>query len=143
MGDYQKKIDYGLFVLRIGFGIMFILHGYPKMAGGPDSWQQLGSAMGTFGITFAPQFWGFLAALAELAGGVALVIGIAVRPASFFLLCTMCVAAGMHLSAGHGILKASHAIEAGIVFLSLLCMGGGSLSLRSLVKKKQSGMMYT
>jgi putative oxidoreductase len=143
MRDSNKQVDLGLLVLRVGFGIMFMLHGYPKMAAGPETWVQLGNAMGTFGITFAPQFWGFFAALAELAGGVALILGLAVRPASFFLLCTMIVAACMHLSAGHGILKASHAIEAGVVFLSLLCMGGGSFTVMSFFNKKSSGSLYS
>ena len=131
-----KTVDVGLLVLRVGFGIMFIVHGYPKITGGPDVWEQLGGAMGTFGITFMPQAWGFMAAFAEFAGGILLVLGLLVRPASLFLFITMVVAAAMHLSQGHGLGKASHAIEAGIVFLALIIIGGGALSADAFFKKK-------
>jgi hypothetical protein len=41
--------------------------------GGVQSWQWLGSQMSHVGITFAPQFWGFLAAASEFFGGICLV----------------------------------------------------------------------
>ncbi len=123
-------------MLRVGMGIMFIIHGYPKITGGPEKWLALGQAMGTFGITSIPHFWGFMAALSEFAGGILLILGLLVRPASLLLLITMIVAAGMHLSAGQGLQQASHAIEAGIVFLYLLIAGGGKINVVSLFGKK-------
>ena len=81
LGFLEKYRDEGLLILRIGLGIMFILHGLPKMMGGPEQWAGLGMAMGNLGITFAPAFWGFMAAFAELVGGICLLLGIMLRPA--------------------------------------------------------------
>lgn len=125
----NKNKDVGLLILRLGFGAMFIYHGFPKMLGGPQSWQHLGIAMTNYGITFLPPFWGFLAAFSELAGGICIILGLFFRPACFLLTFTMATAAFMHLSAGDGLLIASHAIEDGIVFLSLLFIGPGKYSV--------------
>jgi Predicted membrane protein len=131
----DKYHDQGLLVLRIGLGIMFIYHGAPKLFGGPHHWLQLGMAMGALGIHFLPVFWGFMAALAEFAGGILLIAGLLFRPACLFLLIDMIVAAAMHLSKHQGLGAASHAIEDGIVFLSLLLIGPGKLSMGHWVRR--------
>ncbi|MEM7048997.1 MAG: DoxX family protein [Acidobacteriota bacterium] len=125
----QRHRDFGLLVARLGLGVMFILHGYPKMLGGPESWQGLGKAMGYVGVDFLPAFWGFAAAFAELVGGALLILGWFFRPACLLLTLTMAVAATMHLRSGDGLAAASHAIEVGAVFFGLLFVGPGKHSV--------------
>jgi len=126
---FKTYPDLGLLILRVGIGAMFIVHGYPKITGGPEKWTQLGSVMGMFGLKMFPQFWGFLASLAEFGGGFCLILGVIFRPACFLMLGAMAVATSMHLGQGDGLSVASHAIEAGIVFLSLLVIGPGKYAL--------------
>jgi putative oxidoreductase len=121
----RKHLDAALLVLRLGIGVMFIGHGWPKLTAGPEVWAKVGGAMGTFGIEFAPAFWGFLAALTETLGGALLMLGLLARPAAALLLIVMFVAAGMHISKGDPFNVYSHAVEAGITFLFLLIAGGG------------------
>jgi len=121
--------DQGLLVLRVGLGIMFVLHGWPKLAGGPEKWEKVGGAVGTLGIDFAPQFWGFMAAMAEFGGGILLALGLLTRPALLGLIFTMFVAAWMHISKESGFPKISHPIELGITFMGLLLTGPGKFSL--------------
>ena len=128
--DDAKRRDLGLLILRVGMGGMFVGHGLPKMLGGPERWAALGRNMTHFGIDFAPTFWGFMASFAELGGGVMLALGVAFRPACALLLATMVVASTKHLVGGDGFGKASHAIEAAIVFLSLLLIGSGRYAFR-------------
>lgn len=125
----QAARDWGLLLLRVGIGLMFMYHGYPKLAGGPEKWYQLGSVMGLFGFSFYPHFWGFAASIAEFAGGICLVLGVFFRPAALVMLAVMATAASMHLKQGDGIQVASHAIEAGIVFLGLFIIGPGKYAL--------------
>ena len=126
LGNYSEgQKNFGLLILRIGIGVMFIMHGYHKIIGGPDKWEKLGHAMGELGITFVPVFWGFMAALAEFGGGILLIIGLMFRPACLLLLFTMVVATLMHMGKGDSIVDASHSIEMGILFLSLLFIGPG------------------
>jgi len=122
----EKHKAKGFLILRLGIGVMFIYHGYPKVFGGPEMWAQVGSATSFLGINFAPTLFGFAAAVAEFGGGICLITGFFFREACFFMLMTMIVASSMHLLKGDGLLKASHAIEAGILFLSLMFIGKGA-----------------
>jgi putative oxidoreductase len=119
----------GLLLLRIGIGIMFILHGWPKMFGGPERWAKLGANMQLLGIDFAPEFWGFMAAFAETVGGALLVLGLFFRPVTVLLVFTMLIATLRHVSAGDGFAGYSHALEAAILFFALYFIGPGKYSL--------------
>jgi len=117
--------DFGLLGLRIGVGVMFLFHGWPKLLAGPDKWAALGHSMGYFGVHFLPVFWGLMAALTEFIGGMCLVLGVVFRPACLLLLWVMIVATTTHLRQGDSIQVASHAIELGSVFFGLLFVGAG------------------
>ena len=121
--------EVGLLILRVGLGALFILHGWPKITGGPAGWTDLGNAMANLGVTFAPVVWGFMAALTEFGGGICLILGLATRPAALLLAFNMLVAATYHLHAGDGIMGASHAIEDGVAFLALVVLGPGKYSI--------------
>jgi putative oxidoreductase len=108
---------------------MFILHGYPKLMGGPDKWESLGGNMDNIGINFAPVFWGFMAAFAEAIGGLMLLLGFLTRPACVLLFITMVVAAVKHNVDDGTFMSGSHATESAIVFLSLIFIGPGKYSL--------------
>ena len=134
----DKHRDIGLLILRLGIGIMFMCHGFPKLAAGPEAWTKLGGALSAMGVSFAPAFMGFMAAISEFAGGLLLVLGLFTRPACFFLFSTMVVAALMHLNMGDPFVKYSHALEAAILFFSLLLIGPGKHSLdKKLFDKKE------
>ena len=126
LGKYK---EFGLLVLRVGLGVMFILHGWPKIIGGPEMWKGVGAAMGNLGVTAVPVLWGFLAALSEFGGGICLVLGFAFRPACLMMLFTMIVAATHHLAGGEGVMVASHAIENGVAFLAMAILGPGKYSV--------------
>lgn len=130
LDHFDRYRDHGLLLLRVGLGLMMILaHGAPKLFGGPEVWAKVGGAMSVFGIGFAPTFWGLMAALAEFVGGLLVIVGLAVRPASLAITFTMVVATAMHLANGDGLRGSSHPIEVGIAFLALVLVGGGRFSL--------------
>ncbi|GGI28930.1 DoxX family protein [Pedobacter mendelii] len=126
LGKYRNT---GLLLLRVGLGIMFIIHGFPKLAGGPDGWTGLGGSMKVVGVDFLPTFWGFMAAVTETFGGFLLIVGLFFRPACILLIFTMIIAALVHFSKGDGLQGASHAIELAIVFLGLIFIGPGKYSV--------------
>ena len=126
LGKYRNT---GLLLLRIGLGIMSIIHGFPKLAGGPDGWTGLGGSMKVIGINFLPIFWGFMAAVSETFGGFFLIVGLFFRPALILLIFTMIIAALVHFGKGDGLQGASHAIELGIVFFGLIFIGPGKYSV--------------
>jgi putative oxidoreductase len=126
LGKFQ---DAALLLVRLSIGIFYvIIHGWPKLLGGPGKWEKIGAAMGNLGVTFAPEFWGLMAALTESLGAALFAIGFLFRPSSLLLAFVMGVAATMHLKAGESLSDASHAIEMGIVFLGFVFIGPGKYS---------------
>ncbi len=122
--------NFGLLILRIGIGfIFFYVHGYPKLMGGMAKWTWAGSQMALFGITFAPAFWGFMAAVSECIGGLLLMIGFATRLAASLMAFTMFVACSMHFSLGEGLSGAAYALSMLTVFASIVFSGAGTFSL--------------
>lgn len=126
LGKYRNT---GLLILRVGLGAMMMVHGLPKIMGGPEMWTGLGGSMKVIGINFLPTFWGLMAALAEGMGGFLLLLGLFFRPVNMLLAFTMLIAALVHFGKGEGIMGASHAIEVGIVFSSLIFIGPGKYSV--------------
>ena len=126
LGKYREG---ALLFLRVALGAFFIYaHGWSKLAGGVREWKRLGGAMRHVGITFAPEFWGFLAAFSESIGAALIVIGFCFRPACLLLLITMTIAS-VSVANGGDLAKAAHPIEMAIVFFSLLFIGPGKYSV--------------
>jgi putative oxidoreductase len=119
----------GLLLLRIGFGVMFVLHGWPKLTGGPETWERVGAATYYVGLTGGYTILGFLAAVAEVLGGLGVLLGLGFRLSCASLLATMIVATAYHWGKGDSFPALSHSIEAGIVFLALWIIGPGQHSL--------------
>ncbi|MDZ7681217.1 MAG: DoxX family protein [Fodinibius sp.] len=137
----RKQSEYrniGLLILRIGLGIMFILHGYPKMFGGPDTWVQVGTATQYLGIDFAPMFFGFMAGVAEFFGGIFLLLGLFFTPSVALLFIVMLVATTKHVGAGDEFVFYAHSIEMAIVFLSLIFIGPGEHCLDNKLEKRRN-----
>ena len=128
----ESAQPFGLLLLRLGIGLMFVVvHGWPKISGGVETWERLGLNVG---ITLVPAFWGFLAAASEFVGGLCLITGILFRPACALLAATMAGAVIYNFRLGQGL--ASHPFEIGLLFVSLFWIGPGPWTLSALLKRK-------
>jgi putative oxidoreductase len=94
----NRNLDKGLFLLRLGLGTVFVMHGWQKLfaighAGVTGFFQSAG-------IPF-PAISAGLAITVELAGGLALIAGLGTRIAGVFLAFVMLVAVTtVHLANG-------------------------------------------
>jgi putative oxidoreductase len=77
-----------LLLLRLLFGIAFILHGWGKIQA-PFNWLPPDAGV--------PGVLQFLAAFSEFGGGIAIILGLLTSLAALGLAFTMAVAAGMHM----------------------------------------------
>lgn len=93
--------------------------------------------MESFGITFAPAFWGFMAAFAEFFGGLFIVLGALTSISALLVVFTMLVAAIRHLSSGDSLADSAHPIEVGLAFLGILFIGAGKYSLDAWWKNRK------
>ncbi|MFQ6605856.1 MAG: DoxX family protein [Fidelibacterota bacterium] len=131
-----SSLELGLLIIRVGLGVMFILHGYPKLAGGLDTWTRIGEmGVGSAGIHFWHPFWGFLAAISEFGGGIILILGVGFRLGTSFLFLTMIFAVAYHVISGKG--SPYHAIESAAVFAGLFLTGPGKYTLSQWMNNQQ------
>ena len=126
LGNYR---NFGLFVMRVGIGVMLFLHGLPKLTGGPAKWESLGHSMSNLHIHFYPVFWGFMSAITECIGGLFCVLGLWFRLVSLLMVFNFIVAILALLAGGKDALGASEAIELAFVFFGFLFLGAGSYSV--------------
>jgi putative oxidoreductase len=124
----SKFRDFGLLLLRLGIGGLFVWHGWPLLTGGPHKWMALGSVMKYVDITFSPTFWGFMAAFSLVVGGFLFVLGLFLRPATFLLALTMGMATFVQIHKGEPFPKWSEPAEMAIVFIAFLFIGAGRYS---------------
>lgn len=87
---HGKCSQWGLLILRVVVGAIFISHGYGKLTGSP-SLEMFSGMLGGMGWPM-PMFFAWVVALTEFLGGIALVLGIFVKPASYLLAFVMLVA---------------------------------------------------
>ena len=122
----ENRISQGLLVLRVGIGLSFMAHGYPKLFLGGAA--HLAGAMAKAGIP-GGILGAYLAGSAEFFGGIALAAGILFLPTTLIMAFNMFVALSFHLSFGDPFLKYSHALESLILFGALAISGPGRYSL--------------
>jgi putative oxidoreductase len=134
---WYRTFGIGLLIIRVGLGIMYMVHGFPKIAGGPEKWTAVGSGMHGMGVSFAPEFWGFMAAISEFGGGICLILGLLFRPAVVLMFITMLVAVMSFVATGGGFSQFSHPAENAITFLGLFFIGPGPYSVAGLFKRSQ------
>ena len=129
------SMHFALFIIRVGFGVMYMIHGWPKITGGVDTWTWLGGNMSVLGLSFAPAFWGFMAAVAEFVGGLLLVLGVLTRPVAAMMLFTMLIATLMHVNAGDPINTVLHPLKGLVVFAGFLFSGAGKYSVDNMLAR--------
>ncbi|WP_407316148.1 DoxX family protein [Pseudomonas sp. nanlin1] len=129
----HTRAGYGLTLVRLCVGIIFMAHGSQKLFGLFGGYGLSGTAQWMESIGLAP---GLLMALlsgsAEFFGGLALVIGLLVRPAAAALAATLVVAiATVHLH--NGLFMANNGYEFALALLggalAVLVEGAGRWSL--------------
>lgn len=124
---------WGPLALRLPIGVIFVAHGAQKLFGafGGYGLEGTGQFMASIGLT-PGYLMALLAGSAEFFGGLALLLGLLVRPAAAALSFAMLVAIfSVHI--GKGLFMANNGYEFGLALLaasvSLLISGAGRLSV--------------
>jgi putative oxidoreductase len=131
LGFLGRYREVGLLILRVGVGAIFLKTGWPLISN-PGKWQGLGEALAAVGFTPSPtvaKVFGFLAALSQFGGGICLILGFFFRPACIMMAGTMAVALAMHLKGGDPFQVFLPSLESLIVFVSLMFIGPGKISI--------------
>ena len=134
---FSPYSDLGLFILRLAAGIIFLVHGWPKL--NPNSPMKGPAGFGGFlkqmGVPM-PIFFGWVVALLETLGAVLLILGLGTRVLAVLFAIDMLVAI---LVAKMRVMKVGFSAQQatgwefdfilGAVALSLLFTGAGNIAL--------------
>jgi putative oxidoreductase len=130
---FTTRAGYGLTIVRILVGIIFIAHGSQKLFGafGGYGLEGTGQYMASLGLT-PGYLMALLSGSAEFFGGLGLVIGLLARPAAVVLALTLVVAIfSVHIS--HGLFMANNGYEFALALLggvvAVLIEGAGKVSV--------------
>ncbi len=135
-----SSAGYDTLPLRIGAGVIFAAHGAQKLFGwfGGYGLQGTGEWMASIGLE-PGVLMAAMAGSAEFFGGLALILGLLLRPAAVVLALTMVVAiVTVHLS--NGLFMANNGYEFGLALLAvsvgLAIRGAGSASIDRLLSDR-------
>jgi len=133
------RAGWGITVLRLVVGIIFMAHGSQKLFGLFGGGGLAGTAqyMESLGLT-PPTLMAALSGGAEFFGGLALVIGLLVRPAALALIGLLLVAIfSVHM--GNGLFMANNGYEFALALLggavAVLVEGAGRASVDRMIAK--------
>ena len=128
MAFLAKYADFGLLLLRVSIGILFILYTAPALMGGPSAWAHFGAGTRHLGIHSHLQLFGLLAALLGCIGGILVIFGLFFRPGVLVLL-VLAIGHAIGVKHGSGFRVALPAIEMCFVLAGILFVGPGKYSV--------------
>jgi len=126
-------LDWGILVLRLGIGVMFVAHGLQMalgLFGGPGV-KGFSGMLSSLGF-FPALFWSYVASYTVLIGGLLLIIGVQTRPAATLLLIFI-LTAGIRVHLSKGFFLSNGGIEYTFVIaaacISIILLGPGKFSI--------------
>jgi putative oxidoreductase len=136
MDGLEKLKPVALLLLRVGLGVIFVFHGYPKL------FTHTRDAMAAFERMGFPGFFAYLAGVIEFFGGCMLIVGLFTRVAGLFLFVEMAIA----LVKVHQLFANPRAVEnyqfplaLAVGSLALAAVGGGIISIEHAVAGGSGG----
>lgn len=137
---FSTRAGYGITILRILVGIIFMAHGSQKLFGmfGGYGLEGTGQYMASLGLN-PGYLMALLSGSAEFFGGLALFLGLLARPAALVLI-VMLVVAILSVHIHNGLFMANNGYEFGLALLggaiAVLVEGAGRMSLDRLIASK-------
>ena len=75
----ERRINFGLLVMRIGMAAILLVHSIPVLMGGAAHWKSVGTSLNFINVGIPPQVLGFVVLLFESLCGVSLLSGFLFR----------------------------------------------------------------
>jgi len=131
--ERDTLIDIAVLILRLAVGVIFVAHGMQKLFGafGGGGIDGLAKLLENIGLA-APVFWAWVAAIAEGAGGLFLLLGVVPRISAGMILIVMTVAI-VKVHGSNGFFLRDGGFEYPFLILmncaTLMLIGSGKFSL--------------
>ena len=138
MRNLDRLQPLALFMMRLPLGCIMTVHGYHKVFGGLQHFAHMVGGMGL------PVWLGYVAAFAELLGGLLLIAGFFTRPAAFVIFIDL-AGAIWKVHAHNGLMGSPDhpgyelPLAAATIAFGLIFFGGGAISLDHVLRGGSSG----
>ena len=132
---YGQWSEWAYLLLRVAAGLMLIPHVWPKLMAGPAA--IAANVMARRGVEPALAA-AYVAIIVEVAGAILITLGLFTRPMALILVLEFLVIAKTHLVAGWGvgIGGAEFVVLWLLVYLFIMCRGGGPYSVDAMLGKE-------
>ncbi len=135
LNAFFHKPAFGLFVIRLALGVIFMISGWNKFMAGKKVLAEVGARIKVVGLDVGSLntpsfFFGVMAAGTELVCGALLILGLLFRPAAFLLFFTMVVATLAKIEdSGGDLIQFGYPLIMASVLVGLFFTGTGRLAL--------------
>lgn len=91
-------INFGLLFYRIALGASMFYHGYLKWLSGSEGLYKVGAMLAPLGVSGGYELLGTAAAIAEMLGGILIILGLFTRIGALLLVGILAVATILHIN---------------------------------------------
>jgi putative oxidoreductase len=134
-GSQERKSNFGLLVMRLGLAAALLIHSLPKLIGGVNAWQGVGTLLAFINVGLPPGVLGLIILLAETLGAVSLLFGYFFRIACIVLFILFGLYFFNYFSIGYKTLML-WSIGISAVFMGLFFVGPGRYAFTVKLEKK-------
>ena len=131
----ERKINFGLLVMRVGLAIILLIHSMPGLTGGAAHWKRIGTGLSFINIGLPPEAIGFVMMLLETLGALSLLFGYLFRPFSVVLAVLYCLYFFNYYNIGYRTLML-YSLSLASVFLGFANTGPGRYAIAVKLEKK-------
>jgi len=131
----DRKIHFGLLIMRLGLATVLFLHALPKLFAGAHSWKSVGTDLGFINIGLTPMIFGFAILLLEALSALSLVTGYFFRVACTLLFILFGLYFFNYFRIGYNTLML-WSLGLATVFFGLIYVGPGRYAIAVKLEKK-------
>jgi len=134
--SYPRKINLGLLIMRLGLAGLLFYYAIPKILGGAQSWQNVGTSFNIFNVGISAKAFGLAILSIQVTGGIAMITGFFFSVFSIALTIIYAIICLYYFNKGYVNLT-SFALAIAAVFLGLMYTGAGDYIIAVKLKLKE------
>jgi len=131
----ERRINFGLLVMRFGLAAVLLVHSLPVLMGGAAYWKSVGTSLNFINIGIPPKVLGFVIMLFESLCGVSLLSGFLFRTSCVILTVLYGLYFFNYLNIGYKTLTL-YSFGLALVFIGLMNTGPGRYAVAVKLERK-------
>jgi len=131
----ERKINFGLLVMRVGLAAILFIHSLPVLFSGAAHWKRIGTGLSFINVGLPPEVIGFVVMLLESLGALSLLFGYLFRTFGIVLAILYCLYFFNYYNIGYRTLML-YSLSLASVFIGFVNTGPGRYSIAVKLEKR-------